>query len=59
MENLRLQGAIGSSFVDELVTLVEAVRAGGQRVPFRYRSTPQSPIERQIGEAARLALSSE
>jgi len=57
--NLRLQTAVESPFLDELVSVVEAVRAGGQRVPFRLKQSPKTPLEAEIGEAARFSLSVE
>ncbi len=59
IENLRLQGAVGSPFMEELVSLIEAVRSGGQRVPFRYSQSPKTPLEAEIGEAAKISLSTE
>lgn len=53
------QLATDSPFIAELNSLLDAVNNGGQRVPFRYRNSPTGDLERQIGTAARLALSSE
>jgi hypothetical protein len=59
LERLRIQGEIGSPFIDEVMRLIEAVGAGGHRVPFRYRESPKTTLEAQIGEAAKIALSIE
>jgi len=61
IEKLRHGGqlAFDSPFVAELITLLDVVSQGGQRVPFRYQKEPMSAMEVAIGAAARMALSSE
>jgi hypothetical protein len=61
IEKLRIEGKLGqdSAFIDELISLLDAVSAGGARIPLRYRNLPVSELGKEIAAAARIALSSE